>query len=90
MAKTPNAGLYVVGKLMAVEEITAKSGRVLKRLVVYFGDAKNLIVLAPRDAHLPPEGSSVTLPIRSISVTNQGGLTALLMVDNETEGGVST
>lgn len=83
MAKATNAGLYVIGKLMSAEEITTKSGRIMKRLVVYFGDAKNLVILAPNDVNLPPEGASVTFPIRAVSVSNQGELTALLRIDAE-------
>jgi hypothetical protein len=92
MAKPTQLGLYVVGRLMAVEELTAKSGRVYKRLLVYFGDAKNLAVLAPHDANLPPEGASVTFPLRSLTVNDRGELTASLRVDADSNpsGGASS
>lgn len=84
MAKATAMGLYVVGKLMQVEDFTTKNGRVFKRLIVYFGDSKNLVILAPHDTNLPPEGASVSLPLRSINVSEQGEVSALLRADAET------
>lgn len=74
------AGLWVSGQLVQIEEVILQ-GTPRKRLLIFFGEAKNLLVYASNTVQLPPVGSSVVLPIRGISVNKQGNLVASLRDD---------
>lgn len=73
-------GLWVSGQLVHIEEVVI-NGTPRKRLLIFFGEAKNLQVYAPAGVQLPPVGSSVNLPIARISVNRQGNLVATLRED---------
>jgi hypothetical protein len=46
-------GFYVVGRLMAVEDIQLPSGK-RKRLSVFYGDTRLLLIYADPDVEIPP------------------------------------
>ena len=79
-------GFYVVGRLMAVEDVHLPSG-VRKRLSVYYGDSKLLLVYADSGVELPPVDTITTFAVSRLNVDKRGNLTAILQVNSQSEDG---
>jgi hypothetical protein len=79
-------GFYVVGRLMAVEDIQLPSGR-RKRLSVFYGDPRLLLIYADPDAEVPPLDTVTTFAVSRLNVDKRGNLTAVLHVNGQSDDG---
>jgi hypothetical protein len=66
-------GFYVVGRLMAVEDIQLPSGK-RKRLSVFYGDTRLLLIYADPDVEVPPLDTVTTFAVSRLNVDKRGNL----------------